>query len=312
MPRIPHFVRTVIAYRPPVARAFLFMVLATLFAAATNAAIRHITADVHPFMVTFFRSVFGFVVLVPVLFRYGLAPLRTRRTGMHALRGALQVAQTLFLFTALRFTPLATVAALHFTAPLFTTVMAVALLGERIRVRRVAALIVGFSGVLVIVRPGTIGLDAGPLLVLGSAAFWGATMVVIKTLTRTDSSLTVTLATGVFMTPFSFLFAVFMWEMPDARALAWLLAIGASGSLGQLALAQAFREADVTAVLPLDFLKLIWAAAIGYALFAEVPSLWTWIGGAIIFASAFYIAVRERGPGATSTHTAAPGNGPDD
>jgi drug/metabolite transporter (DMT)-like permease len=143
---------------------------------------------------------------------------------------------------------------------LFTTVMAVALLGERIRVRRVAALIVGFSGVLVIVRPGTIGLDAGPLLVLGSAAFWGATMVVIKTLTRTDSSLTVTLYTGVFMTPFSFLFAVFVWEMPDARALAWLLAIGASGSLGQLALAQAFREADVTAVLPLDFLKLIWAA----------------------------------------------------
>ena len=301
-----------VAARPPVARAFLFMVLATLFAAAINAAIHHVTADVHPFVITFFRSAFGFVVLAPAFFRYGFAPLRTRRAGLHALRGALQVVQTLFLFTALRFTPLATVAALHFTAPLFTTVMAVVLLGEGIRMRRVAALIVGFAGALVIVRPGMIALDGGPLLVLGSAAFWGATMVVIKTLTRTDTSLTVTLYTGVFMTPFSFLFAVFVWETPDARELAWLFAIGALGSLGQLALAQAFREADVTAVLPLDFLKLIWAAAIGYALFAEVPSLWTWIGGAVIFVSAFYIAVRERRPEAGSARPAASGDGPGD
>ncbi|MDP6804995.1 MAG: DMT family transporter [Rhodospirillales bacterium] len=303
-------VRSTVAAPPSAMRAFVFMVLATLFATLTNAGIRHITADVHPFVVTFFRSVFGFVVLIPVFFRYGLAPLVTRRPGLHALRGALQLVQTLFLFTALGFTPLATVAALHFTAPLFTAVMAVVLLGEAIRIRRVSALIVGFAGALIIVRPGMIALDAGPLLVLGSAAFWGAIMVVIKTLTRIDSSLTVTLYTGVFMTPFSFLFAVFIWETPDARALAWLLAVGVSGTLGQLALAQAFREADTTAVLPLDFLKLIWAAAIGYALFAEVPSLWTWIGGAVIFASAFYLAVRERTPG--STRPAAPTDGPRD
>jgi drug/metabolite transporter (DMT)-like permease len=271
-----------------------FMLLSALVATAMNASVHHMADEMDTMQISFFRALFGFVVLAPVFLRHGLGPLRTRRLGLHALRGLLNAGAMISLFIALGLIPLAKFAALVFTAPLFVTVLALVFMGERIRGRRIGALVFGYAGTLLILRPGAGALDLGSLVVLAGAASWALAMIVMKILARTESSLTATLYYGVFVTPIAFLFALPVWQTPIGGQWLWLAAIGTLGSLFQFCLSQALKEADATALMPLDFTKLIWSAVIGYLVFAEVPTVWTWTGGMMIFAAATYISYRER------------------
>ncbi len=257
------------------------------------AMVRHVSAGIHPFEIAFFRQVFGLAVLTPWLLRYGLAPFRTRRIRLHGLRAAFNLVAMLAYFTAVSLMPLADVMALAFAAPIFTTLLAIPVLGEVVRLRRWVAILFGFIGVLVILRPGITVMQTGSMLVLLSAAVWACALIVIKTLGRTESSLTITIYMSLLMAPFSLIPALFFWQWPDLRQLAWLVAIGAFGTIAQLMLVQSLKEAETQVVMPADFLKLIWAAALGFLLFGEVPDAFTWIGGAMIFASTTYIAWRE-------------------
>lgn len=269
------------------------MIASTVGFASMHGAVRHVSADLHPFEVAFFRNLFGLFVIMPWFVKQGLRPLRTERFGLHLARALVNVVAMLMFFTALSMTPLAQVQALSFTAPLFATLIAIVVLGEKVRLRRWSALIVGFIGALMIIRPGFQAVDKGSLLVIGSAAIWAVALVMIKVLSRRDSAITITVYMVLLMTPLSLLPAISVWKWPNADQLWWLVAIGIMGTLGQLAMTQSFRLAEATAVLPLDFMKLIWGACIGYLVFAEVPDTWTWIGGITIFAGATYIAYRE-------------------
>jgi drug/metabolite transporter (DMT)-like permease len=269
--------------------------LACAFAfAAMNAIIRHLSADLHPLEIAFFRSLFGLLTFAPVFIRHGIEPLRTRRPAMHLLRGGLNVVSMTLFFTAISLVPLAKVAALGFTAPLFATILAVALLGEAIRARRITALVVGFTGTMIILRPGFVALDLGAILVLVSSLGYATGLIVIKSLTRTESSTTISIYAMLFTTPATFLLALSVWQTPSWTQVAWMAAIGAIGSLAHLAFAEAVKAVDITAVMPLDFTKLVWSAIIGYLAFAEVPDAWTWLGGTVIFAAVVYIAYREK------------------
>ncbi|MDP6786698.1 MAG: DMT family transporter [Rhodospirillales bacterium] len=269
--------------------------LACAFAfAAMNAIIRHLSADLHPLEIAFFRSLFGLLAFAPVFIRHGIEPLRTRRPAMHLLRGGLNVVSMTLFFTAISLVPLAKVAALGFTAPLFATILAVALLGEAIRARRITALVVGFTGTMIILRPGFVALDLGAILVLVSSLGYATGLIVIKSLTRTESSTTISIYAMLFTTPATFLLALSVWQTPSWTQVAWMAAIGAIGSLAHLAFAEAVKAVDITAVMPLDFTKLVWSAIIGYLAFAEVPDAWTWLGGTVIFAAVVYIAYREK------------------
>ncbi|HET6522227.1 MAG TPA: DMT family transporter, partial [Geminicoccaceae bacterium] len=199
----------------------------------------------------------------------------------------------LTFFLGVSLTPLATVAALSFTSPLFATLGAILLLKEAMGIRRWTGLILGFAGALVILRPGVDAIDPGALLIVLSSALWACALIDIKILARTESSLTITAWAGLFLTPLSLLAAVWFWRWPTAEELAWLALVGALGSIGQLSVAQALKELDATVVLPLDFTKLIWGASIGYLIFAEIPDVWTFVGGMLILASVTYIAYRE-------------------
>lgn len=298
------------ATAPAAVRGMALILVSTLCFAGMFGVIRYITigGGLRPFEAAFFRNLFGLLVLLPWFARVGLRPLRTQRLKLHALRGLLQVIGMLSIFTALSLTPLAEVSALSFSAPLFASLGAVLFLGERIRLRRWTALIVGFAGTLVIIRPGFEVINLGLLLVIFSSGFWASAMLVIKLLARTESSVTITAYMGLFLIPLSLIPALFVWQWPSGEELAWLVVIGTLGSLGHLAMAQAFKEADATAVLPFDFARLIWATIIGYLAFAELPDLWTWLGGIIIFASTTYIAFREaKLKGAAAQETAAAG-----
>ncbi len=285
--------RTAESGRAATLRGMAYMVGSTVWFAVMMAMIRDLSGAIHPFEITFFRFLFGLAFLSPVLIRHGLEPLRSRRPGLQILRSILNVGMTLTLFLGLSLTPLAKVSALGFSAPLFASLLAIVILREPLRLRRVAALAFGFSGALVILRPGVVAIDPGAMLVLFSTVLLALMMISVKVLSRTDSSLTTVLYSAIVVTPIAFVAALFVWRAPTLDELALLAVIGVLGTLGQYCMAQAFKEADVTAVLPINFLSLIWASIIGYLAFAEVPDIWTWAGGIMIFTGATTIALRE-------------------
>lgn len=275
-------------------RGMAFMALSTFCLIVMGSIARAISTDLPALEVAFFRSLFGFAVFAPFFVRSGWGPLRTEHFGLHALRGVLQSVALLTAFVGLSLIPLAKYVALDFSAPLFATLLAVIVLGEKLIARRVLALVVGFTGTLVVVRPGFIALDTGTICMLVAAATWGIALVVIKILTRTDSSITVTVYSTVFTTPIAFVAALFVWQWPTWEQLGLLLVVGALGSFAHVCLTEAFKGGDVTAVMPFEFLKLVWASILGYLLFGEIADVWTWIGGIMIFGAAMVIATGER------------------
>ncbi len=275
-------------------RGILLMFISTFFFSAMHASIRQVAAELHPFEIAFFRNVFALLVIVPWFVRYGLQPLRTTRFGLHILRTAFNILAMLSFFYALTITPLAEVTALGFTAPIFATILAALILGEVVRLRRWSAIAVGFVGVLIIVRPGLETIGLGQLLTLFSSLAWACALMTIKTLGRSEPSITIIAYMSLLMIPLSLVPALFVWQTPDAWQLAWLALIGLLGGIGQFCMTEALRQADTAVVMPLDFCKLLWVTALAYVAFGEVPDRFTWIGGAVIFASTLYIAYRER------------------
>ncbi len=274
-------------------KGMLYMLGAAAVLSVMQAAMRHITQEVHPLEAVFLRGVFALFFLLPWLLRVGIGELRTARPHLQLVRVLLNAfAQTIF-FWGVSITPLAEVAALVFSAPLFATIWAILILGEVARLRRWTALLVGFLGALMIVRPGFETIQPGMMMVLTSAALWSVVIVLLKILTRTDSAYALTVHLTVGMTLITFVPALFVWQAPTLTQLLWLALIGALGTIGHMMIAQSLHHGEASAVMPLDFSKLVWASALGYLAFAEVPDAWTLIGGTVIFASTTYITYRE-------------------
>lgn len=269
------------------------MLIATLCFSCMHATVAKLTQELHPFQVAFFRNIFGLLALLPLLMRTRFTALRTKKIGLHALRGVANGCSMLLFFTSLSLIPLAEVTALSYAAPLFVTIGAVLVLGERIRARRIAALIVGFIGMLIILRPGFAEIGLGQILILSSTVLWAVSMIDIKILARTDSSLTISTYMLFFAIPISLAVSIPVWQTPDAWQFALLLLLGLLGSAGQVLFTEAFRHADTGVIMPLEFTKLIFAAILGFLIFGQMPDIFTWLGGAVIFASTCYIAYRE-------------------
>ena len=275
-------------------RGIILMVLSTIGFSAMHTSVRYLSTELHPVQIVFFRNLFGMFVFVPLVMHSGFSFLKTSHMPMHLLRAGLNVLAMIAFFIALSMSPLARVNALAFSAPLFTVILSVLILGERIRIRRWTAIGFGFLGAVVILRPGFAAVDTGSWLTLLSAALWGLTMIVIRLLGRTESSLTTTGYMILFLSLMSLWPALYVWQTPQGYAWAILLFIGISGTIAQICLAEALKTAEMTVVLPFDFLKIIWASMLGFMLFTEVPTFYTWIGATIIFTSSFYVAYRER------------------
>lgn len=270
------------------------MCLSTVAFSIMHGLVRFVSEVLPPFQIAFFRNIFGLAFLFPLLMRSRFAILRTKQIGLHALRGVINMAAMLMFFTALSISPIAKVTALGFTAPIFMAILAVLVLGERFRIYRWSAIFSGFVGMLIILRPGLVAIDTGALLVTTSAALWAVAMIIIKIQSRTESSLTIVAYMGIFLGIFSIGPALWVWQPFGLQTLGWMVLIGLFGSIAQMAISQSLKETDPTALMPFDFLKLIWTAMIGAWFFAEIPDIYTWIGATVIFLSGLSIAFRER------------------
>ncbi|MFL6958583.1 DMT family transporter [Nocardiopsis yanglingensis] len=274
-------------------RAALLMLGSTMAFGLMAVAIRYATRYVPTQEVAFFRNAFGLLALLPMLLRPGHAPLKTQQLPRYFVRSAIGLGSMLCAFWALGHLPLAQAVSLSYSTPLFVTIAAVLWLGETVRVRRWAAVVVGFIGVLVIVRPGTAGFTAGSLVAVAAAVLSSLVAIQIKQLTRIDSADTVVLYTYVFWVPLSLVPAVFVWVWPTGTAWLWLLATGVLGTIGQLLWTRALRLGEVSALTPISFLQLPLVTLFGWLLFNETVDRWTIIGAGIILAANAYIAHRE-------------------
>jgi drug/metabolite transporter (DMT)-like permease len=269
------------------------MLASTLLFGLMAVTIRYASRTVDTLEIAFFRNAFGLLALLPVLLRGDRANLRTQQLPRYLVRSAIGIGSMLCGFWAIGHLPLSQAISLSYSTPLFVTIAAAIWLGEQVRRRRWAAVIVGFIGVLVIVRPGTSEFSHGSLVALGAAVLSAVVAIQIKQLSRIDAADTIVFYTYLFGVPLSLVPALFVWQWPQGGAWIWLVLTGIFGTAAQLLWTRALRMGDVSALTPISFMQLPVVAVAGYFLFGEGIDRWTVIGAVIIFAANAYIAHRE-------------------
>jgi drug/metabolite transporter (DMT)-like permease len=278
---------------PPIFQAALLMAGGAACVAVQNGLIRIVSAEIHTFEIVFFRNLFGLVALLPAMGGAGLAVLRTTRPGRMLTMSGAHLAGMVCYFMAIVYLPLADVIALGFSKPLFVTLGAALVLGEVVRARRWSAVVVGFLGVMLVLRPGAEAISPYALLILIGTVLGAVVTLMVKRLVATERIATIVWYQALISTVFALPLCLLHWRMPDPMGWLMLIAIGALGTLSWLAMTRSIFLVDASAVVPFEFLRLPFAALVAYLWFAEVPSVWTWVGGAVIFATSIYIAHRE-------------------
>jgi drug/metabolite transporter (DMT)-like permease len=275
---------------PPNFRGILWLSMGAFLFSVVDVFVKSLGGRFDPIEISFFRYACGLVFLTPVFLRMGLADLKTERLPLHVLRMCLAFAAQLGIFITVIHMPLADATAFMFSKPLFTTVVAVILLGEVVSGRRWGATIVGFIGVLVLVRPGAEAIDPIALVAVVSAMTFAIANVLIRKLSTTEPTGRILFyyhigGVALFAGP-----AAYVWVMPVGIEWLLLISIGGLTTIGIFCFMRAFTEGEANAVGPAENLRLIYAAIFGYLLFSEIPSVWTAIGASIIVASTVYIA----------------------
>ncbi len=266
------------------ASAFLFVVMSSL--------VKFLGDRLHPFQIAFFRALTSFLIILPFVMREGAWGFRTRQPVLHVLRGIAGTSAMLCGFYAFTYLPLADATAISFARALFLVPLALMFLGETVGINRWAATLIGFAGVLLVLRPsGT--TDPTAFVAVAHAVFVALAVICVKLLSRTDGPLTLLLYSGFIGTILSAIPAFLLWTTPTWEELGLLALMGAVGTLAHNCFVRAYAVADATALAPLDYTRLIFATLIGFLIFSDLPDWWTVAGALIIAGASLYITVRE-------------------
>ncbi len=278
---------------PANARGALWVTVGTMIFAFNDTLVKALGGTIHPIEMVFFRYCVGALLLVPVIWRAGFGAMSTRRLPLHIGRGVLAWIGQAGGFYAVVHLLLADATAIQFSRPLFMTLLAVFLLGEAVGWRRWAATAAGFGGVIIMVRPGHAGLDVAWIVALATALIFAVAMILIRKLAQTEPTTRILFyyyLTGLvlFVAP-----AIWVWRTPVGVEWLLLVSIGVFTTAAMVCFVRGLAAGEASIVEPMEYTRLIYAVFFGYFLFAEVPVIWTWIGAAVIIASALYIARRE-------------------
>ena len=278
------------------ARGALNMLTGVFLFTVMEAMVKWLVADYPVHQIIFFRSAFALIPCDYFVWRAGgMATLRTRRSHIHLMRGAIGLAAMGCYFLAYSQMALADAKAILFSAPLFMTILAIPLLGERVGIYRWSAVLVGLAGVLIILNPGSAMLQIGTLAAVGGAIFYALAVITVRHLGATESVASITFYfTLIGAVASAGLVGVFGWITPTPGDLAMLVAIGLIGGVGQYAMTRAFRLAETAAIAPLDYTSMAWAILLGYLIWGDVPSLAVFAGITLVVASGLFILYREQ------------------
>lgn len=250
------------------------------------------------FQIALARAGFALLAILPFVYLAGWRALRTAYPGTHVIRAVCGAGAMLSGFYALSHLPLADVTAIGFTTPLFATILAILFLGETVRWRRWTATLIGFGGVLIMLRPGAllsgegIALD-GFLAALGMAAGIAVAVIMVKRLPKSEHQAVMLLWFCLASIALAVVPAIQAWQNPSLEQWLMLAGVGVIGVSGQSLIIRAYRAGEASFVAPFDYSKILFAMAFGFLFFAEIPEIWTLAGAAVIVASSLYIAQRE-------------------
>ena len=274
------------------AKGAWWMIAAAAALTAMAVCIRYLPAYSVLLMI-FLRNVINLFLMAPSLIRQGNAVFKTNRLSTHALRNLFLYSGNVAWFFGVTQIALADVAALQFTSPLFTAIIAAAFLGERIGGHRMVAILVGFAGALIIIRPGIIPVNIGTLSILLAAFLYSCAHVVTKRLSDTESGSTVVFYMSVTILIYSAIPAFFVWETPIWADMPAMLGLGITGYATHYCITRSLAVGDASFVIVFDFMRLPFSALLGWMLFTEILDVWTVAGALIIFAAGYYSTVRE-------------------
>jgi len=277
---------------PTTILAILFMVTAGLMVTFMQAGVKLLSSDLHPFIIVFFRAFLVLVILAPISLYSGLGTFSTSSYKLQIMRGLIGGSGMVCVFYGLSIVHLAEATTLLFTVPIFATILSVLIYKEQVGIRRWTAILFGFAGTFIVTRPD-VAISLGHFLLLYAAFAWAISVLIAKKLTQSDSIVSITFWQAAGSVPIAFFLSLQVWSWPDLQQFLGLFGIAALGTAGHALMYSALRRGDVSFILPLDYLRLIWSATIGLFLFGDLPGINLFAGGIMIIGATSFISYRE-------------------
>ena len=275
-------------------RAILLTMSGSFFAVLMEALIRAAQYDSNVYTIGFFRFFFGLIIIFPYLVKNKFTPYKTKNFKYYVIRGLFNLPMMIFGFGALVYVPFEQFKAMHFLSPIIVVLLSFIIFREKIYLYRIFALLIGFAGMLIIVRPGIIEFNIGTIMILISLTFWSFIIILSKFVSKDDSPITMVTYQYSLMTFFSLPLAIYFWVTPSLTSLIYVFVGAISGTILHLSLALSYKYADLSVTQPIWFTGLIFGSGIGYFAFNETPDLWTWLGGIVVFSSVLVITYNEK------------------
>ena len=275
-------------------KAVLLTISASFFAVLMEALIKAAQYDSNVYTIGFFRFFFGFLIILPYLLTKKFNTYKTKNLKFYIIRGAFNIPVMILGFGALVYVPLEQFKAMHFLSPIIVVLLSFIIFREQIYRFRILALIIGFLGMLIIVRPGYVDFNIGTIMILVSLTFWSFIIILSKFVSKDDSPITMVTYQYTLMTIFAFPLAIYFWQMPSLISILLVFIAAASGTILHLCLGLAYKYADLSVTQPIWFTGLIFGSGFGYFVFNEIPDFWTWIGGIVVFSSVLVITYFEK------------------
>ena len=269
------------------------MVLVSAMMAVDSVLVRLLSPGVHPFVMGFTRALFGLAIIVPWIIRRKEI-LKTEYRSVHVVRAALKLAALVCFFFAFAAAPLADVTAIAFTSPIFVTLGAWIFLSESPQASRILAVVIGFAGVLVILRPGQASMPPGLVFALAGAVLTAAIQLILKKMAARDASETLVAWNLILTVPIAAVPALLVWSTPTPFEWAILAVQGMLGAVTMFLATRAMALAEASLITPFDFFRLPFVALLGYLIFAQAVPVSTWVGGTIIFVASLLMARSAR------------------
>jgi drug/metabolite transporter (DMT)-like permease len=275
-------------------KAILLTVSGSFFAVLMESLIRSAQYDSNVYTIGFLRFFFGLIIIFPYLIKKKFIPYKTKNFKFYFIRGLFNLPMMILGFGALVYVPFEQFKALHFLSPIIVVLLSFIIFREKIYMYRILALVIGFIGMLIIVRPGIVDFNIGTIMILISLTFWSLIIIVSKFVSKDDSPITMVTYQYTLMTIFALPLAIYFWQMPSLQSLIFVFIGAISGTILHLSLALSYKYAELSVTQPVWFSGLIFGSAFGFFVFNETPDVWTWIGGIVVFSSVLLITYNER------------------
>ena len=273
--------------------AIFLIIISIIFGTLMGTFIKLDQEELNVFTTGFLRFFFGFLIITPYILKTKFEVFSTKNLKIHILRSALNLPAMLLGFAALAMLPLEKMTAIHFIVPIIVTILAVIFLKEKIYLYRSIALVMGFLGMLIILRPGIIDISIGIYMALISSLIWSVVIILTKKVSKDVSAITILSHQYVYMSLFSFPLVIYFWDQPSLKSIIFILCAAMSGTILHIALNHAYKLVDVTMTQPYSFLGLVVSSIIGYFVFSDKPDFYTWLGASVIFCGVLLISYRE-------------------